>query len=124
MSQDRPEIGDLLSSVQDFLDRLTPMLAGEERYHAQVASYLIGICGREIRQPPDILEAERRRLADFLGQDGTMAELTQELSAGIRAGLCDARWDEAMALVLDQVVQKVSIVRPDHLAAEQAHGGH
>ncbi|MEI9984234.1 MAG: DUF6285 domain-containing protein [Aliidongia sp.] len=111
-----------VETVQSFVERITPKLAGEDRYHAQVAAYLLGICGREIAVPAGTAEIERRIIADFLGQDGVSPELTQALSAAIRAGACDARWDEAMALVLQQVVDKVSVVRPDHLAPEHCHG--
>ena len=122
MSQDRPDLGDLLSTVQSFVERITPKLAGEDRYHAQVAAYLLAICGREIAVPAGAAEVERRMIADFLGRDGDLPELTQALSAEIRSGACDARWDDTLALVLDRTVAKVAVVRPDHLAAEHRHG--
>ena len=122
MTQDRPDIGDLLSTVQTFVERITPKLAGEDRYHAQVAAYLLSICGREIAVPSGAAEIERRMIADFLGRDGDLPELTQALSAEVRSGACDARWDDALALVLDRTVAKVTVVRPDHLAPEHRHG--
>ena len=122
MTQDRPDIGDLLSTVQNFVERITPKLAGEDRYHAQVAAYLLAICGREIAVPAGAAEVERRMIADFLGQDGELPELTQALSSAIRAGACDARWDDTLALVLDRTIAKVAVVRHDHLAPEHRHG--
>ena len=50
MSQDRPSINDILLTVQKFLDDTGPKLSGEAKYHAQVSSYLLGICERELRQ--------------------------------------------------------------------------
>jgi Domain of unknown function (DUF6285) len=122
MSQDRPNIGDLLSTVQNFVERITPKLQGEDRYHAQVAAYLLSICGREIAVASGTAEIERRMIADFLGRDGDLPELTQALSAKIRAGACDTRWDDTLALVLDRTIAKVAVVRPDHLALEHCHG--
>ena len=76
MTQDRPDIADLLATVQAFVERITPKLAGEDRYHAQVAAFLLAICGREIAVPAGAAEIERRMLADFLGREGELPELT------------------------------------------------
>ncbi len=122
MTQDRPDIGDLLATVQSFVERITPKLTGEDRYHAQVAAFLLAICGREIAVPAGAAEIARRMLADFLGREGELPELTAALSAEIRAGACDARWDDTLALVLDRTIAKLAVVRPDHLAPEHRHG--
>jgi len=122
MSQDRPDIADLLATVQEFIDRITPKLEGEDRYHAQVSAYLLAICGRETRLGAPIAAAEQPRLAAFLGHDGAWPDLVRELSRDIRAGGCDGRWDAALDLVLFQVIDKVSVVRPDHLAQEHRSG--
>jgi hypothetical protein len=116
MSQDRPSINDLLLTVQKFLDDLGPTLKGEAKYHAQVSSYLLGICEREIGLAAGFDETERARLTGFLGRDGSLAGLTEALSAEIRAGRLDDRWDETLALVLDMTIDKVKVVRPGVLA--------
>ena len=122
MSQDRPDLADLLATVQEFIDRITPKLEGEDRYHAQVSAYLLAICGREIRLGAPIAAAEQQHLTAFLGHDGAWPDLLGELSREIRAGTCDARWDATLDLVLRQVIDKVSVVRPDHLAQEHRSG--
>ena len=122
MSQDRPDLADLLATVQDFIDRITPKLEGEDRYHAQVSAYLLAICGREVQLGAPIAAAEQPRLTAFLGHDGAWPDLLRELSREIRAGGCDARWDGTLDLVLRQIIDKVSVVRPDHLAQEHRSG--
>jgi hypothetical protein len=116
MSQDRPSINDLLLTVQKFLDDNGPKLEGEAKYHAQVSSYLLGICERELRLSGSIDEKERAHLAKFLKSDGSLADMTVALSAAIRAGRHDDRWDETLALVLEETIDKVRVVRPGHLA--------
>jgi hypothetical protein len=116
MSQDRPSINDLLLTVQKFLDDLGPTLSGEAKYHAQVSSYLLGICEREVRLGVETDRKELARLAAFLGREGTLPELTEALSASIRSGALDDRWDETVELVLEETIDKVKIVRPGVLA--------
>jgi hypothetical protein len=116
MSQDRPSINDILLTVKQFLDNLGPKLEGESKYHAQVSSYLLGICERELRLAVGFDADERGHLSAFLGSDGSLGELTATLCENIRSGKYDARWDEVLDLVLAQTIDKVKIVRPGHLA--------
>ena len=118
MSQDRPSINDLLLTVKQFLDDSGPKMEGEAKYHAQVSSYLLGICERELRLAEAFDKQERRRLAAFLGMDGSLTDLATELCARIRNGAYDHRWDEALELVLQDTIDKVRIVRPGVLAPE------
>lgn len=116
MSQDRPSINDLLLTVQKFLDDVGPTLSGEAKYHAQVSSYLLGICERELRLAAGYDAKEAAALAAFLGRQGSLPELTEVLAQEIRAGKLDARWDETLELVLAATVDKVKVVRPGVLA--------
>jgi hypothetical protein len=117
MSQDRPSINDILLTVKTFLDDLGPKLDGEAKYHAQVSSYLLGICEREIRLSAGYDAAEQARLSAFLQEEGPLDDLTAKLCAGIRAGKFDDRWDATLELVLAQTIDKVRIVKPGHLDA-------
>jgi hypothetical protein len=117
MSQDRPSINDILLTVKTFLDDLGPTLSGEAKYHAQVSSYLLGICEREITLGAGYDAVERERLSAFLGRDGSLDDLTGQLCAGIRAGAFDDQWDALLDLVLEQTIDKVRIVKPGHLDA-------
>jgi hypothetical protein len=116
MSQDRPSINDLLLTVQKFLDDVGPTLSGEAKYHAQVSSYLLGICEREIRLGTGYDLDEQQRLGAFLNRGGTLAELTQALATDIRVGKLDDRWGETLDLVLEATINKVKVVRPGVLA--------
>ena len=87
MSQYRPSIDELLTTVQDFLDDLSSQLAGEARYKAKVASFLLAVCAREIGAGPSHDEADRAAWADLLGtSQGDALQLKQELCAKIRRG--------------------------------------
>jgi hypothetical protein len=116
MSQDRPSINDILLTVQKFLDDIGPKLQGEAKYHAQVSSYLLGICERELRLAGDFDRKEAAQLTEFLGSDAPLDTMTGELGANIRAGEYDKNWDQVLNLVLEQTIDKVKVVRPGHLA--------
>jgi hypothetical protein len=116
MSQDRPSINDILLTVQKFLDDTGPKLQGEAKYHAQVSSYLLGICERELRLAGAFDRKEVAQLTEFLGSGASLDTMTGELCANIRAGKYDKSWDQVLNLVLEQTIDKVKVVRPGHLA--------
>jgi hypothetical protein len=116
MSQDRPSINDLLLTVQKFLDDTGPTLSGEAKYHAQVSSYLLGICERELRLAGDYDRKEAAALRTFLKSDAALPDATATLCKNIRAGQYDGNWDALLDLVLTQTIDKVKVVRPGHLA--------
>jgi hypothetical protein len=83
-----------------------------------VASYLLGICERELRLSSGFCDAEVEALTKFLGKPGTRDELRHELRRNIRAGVYDGQWDALLELILAQTANSVLIVRPEHLAPE------
>ena len=116
VSQDRPAAVELLRTVREFVDSVRPKLAGEDQYHAVVAAYLLGILERELTLGSEFDRQEEFELARFLRTAPTpLAELGRGLCEGIRAGRHDDRFDELIALLLEQTANKVWIVRPDHL---------
>ncbi|MFZ5707568.1 MAG: DUF6285 domain-containing protein [Pseudomonadota bacterium] len=92
-----PDMADILQTVQAFLKECEPQLASEDRYKAQVASYLLGICAREIAYGPS------RR-------DGAEA-----LCADIRAGRRDGDWDGLLDQLLEEARAAVQVTKPGHL---------
>jgi hypothetical protein len=115
VSQDRPDAHEVLRTVREFVDSMRPKLAGEDQFHAIVASFLLSVVEREMRLAPVFDAREHRELADFTGSEAPLPELQRTLCEGIRAGRYDARFDELLAIVLEQTANKVRVVRPDHL---------
>jgi hypothetical protein len=116
MAQYQPDLSDLLHTVRAFLEDVGPRLGEGDRYQALVAAFLVGVAERELASAEGADREFEARLAGFLGVPGDVASLTGSLCEAIRSGKLDGRWDEAVALVLGDVVEKVKIVRPDHLA--------
>jgi len=122
VSQYRPDINNILLTVQKFLNDTAPKLQGETKYHAIVASYLLGIAERELRLAPGFDTQEAGKLSDFLKASGSLQDLYKTLAQGVRSGAYDNDWDALLDLVLTQTASDVSVVRPDHLAPQHRSG--
>lgn len=114
MSQHRPSTGNLLATIQESLDEAATQVPAELRFKMKVASYLVGICERELAGAgPD---ADAASWARLLGQEGgTPAVLTRYICSVIRAGKLDAVFNETVETVLLRTTADVQVVRPGHL---------
>jgi hypothetical protein len=122
VSQYRPDINNILLTVQKFINETTSKLQGETKYHAIVASYLLGIAERELRLAPGFDKQEVAKLSDILKASGSLEDLHKTLAKGIRSGTLDKDWDALLDAVLAQTIRDVSVVRPDHLAPQHRPG--
>ncbi len=117
MSQDHPPLGELLRTVREFIDDITPKLDGQDRYHGLCAAYLVSIVERELTQGGALDRDEAATLIAFNGTSSALPDAYAELAGQIRRGQHDQRWDKLMALIIQHVVNKVSVSKPDYLHA-------
>ncbi|MGD9601334.1 MAG: DUF6285 domain-containing protein [Gammaproteobacteria bacterium] len=115
MSQDLPTLSDILRTVRDFIDEMKDTVPDKDRYHALCCLHLLGIAEREIADGARLDAAASGDLAAFLGRDLSPREAARVLADGLRNGRFDDRWDAVLPLVLRAVVDKVRVVKPDHL---------
>jgi hypothetical protein len=127
--QDRPTAIELLRAAQEFCERdLLPNLEGRVRFHARVLQNVLGILEREWEQEEEAVRAEWERLRTLLGERSDrpasfgrlreeVAEWNQRLSAQIRGGELDDRWNDVVEAVSETVVAKLRIANPRHSAA-------
>jgi Domain of unknown function (DUF6285) len=118
MTQYRPDKGELLTSVREFLDSLAPQLDGETRYKAQVCAFLLAVCERELAAGAGPEDADRAAWSLLLGgAQGNAADLSRVLCAAIRAGNFDADFDRTLDVVLARTSEAAHLVRPDKVPA-------
>lgn len=116
MSQYRPGVSDLLATVKTFIDAVAPQLAGETRYHAQVCSFLLSVCERELAAADAHEGQESAAWRDLLGAaEGDLGTLTSTLCSNIRSGLLDDRFDEVLDVILARTTCDAELVRPDQV---------
>lgn len=119
MSQDRPDLAEMLKCVRELLDKLPAKVPEDIRYDVRVAAFMIGVAEREIAMGEAFDTRAQAGLATFLGQEGSVRELEKELAGRLRRGELDARLDEVLALLLPQIADKTKIVRPT--AVDEIH---
>jgi len=100
----------LLEAVREWLDReVIPSSDGRLRFHARVASNVIGMVEREIELGPAQRRAHEERLAKLGVADD------RELAAAIRRRDFDDRGDELRALLADAVRDKLAVANPGYI---------
>jgi len=84
---DQPSMRELVEAVRDFIEqRAMAELKGHTAFHARVAANALGIVARELASGGPSGEAERERLKQLLGHDGSLIDLNRELCRSIRDG--------------------------------------
>jgi hypothetical protein len=105
---------ELAGAVAAFLARLTPALPPREAFMTRVAQNALGIIGRELAQGPAAEAAARTRLAELLGREGTLADLTETLCRQLRKGELDASSPGLLAALKANTLAQLAIDQPDY----------
>ena len=108
MNRDQPGMEEILVTVREFIDEITDRLEGIDRYHAMCASYLLSVAQREVTQGA-VVDAGDAAALDGLPQDAG------EFAARLRQGEFDAQWEALLPRMLEHVINKVRISKPEHL---------
>jgi hypothetical protein len=83
----KPPAEDLLDVVREFMERdLLPTLSAELWFQCKVAINVLRIVRRELEFGPGLQAAERQRLVQILGKEGSVDDLNRALCALIREG--------------------------------------
>ena len=117
MSQDKPDIKEILVTVKQLLEGIANRSKGGERYDALCGAFLIGVVDRELECGRRQDERQRRELQVLLGRKGSISDLYQQFCQQVRGGELDDQWPAAFDFALQQVIDKVSVTKPDYLAA-------
>jgi hypothetical protein len=103
----RPTAAELIEAVREFLERDVMSLAdGRVAFHGRVAANVLAMVERELADGGASEIAHAQRLAALGFADD------ETLSAAIRSGSLDDRWDEVVAAVAADVADKVAIANP------------
>ncbi|RLA54727.1 MAG: hypothetical protein DRR42_00980 [Gammaproteobacteria bacterium] len=118
MSQDNPDINQILTTVKEFAEGVAKRSSGAERYDALCAAFLMGVVQRELKLGERQDDGQLEQLQSMLGKQGDLAELYQAFSSSVREGHYDNDWQAAFDFAFKQVVDKVKVTNPNHLEVE------
>ena len=116
MSQDKPDIKEILVTVKELLESIANKSKGGERYDALCGAFLIGVVDRELDLGERQDEGQSGELQQLLGREGSLSDLYQQFGQQIRRGELDEQWPAAFDFAFKQVVDKVSVTNPNYLA--------
>ena len=110
--QDEPTPTELIKAVADFLRaEIAPQLSGHAAFKLRVSINALDLVTRQLALEQDSDAAERERLSQLLGIEGSLADLNRALADRIAKaevdlqthGLADHLWQTTMAkLAVDQ----------------------
>jgi hypothetical protein len=115
LTQDRPDIPEILKTVAEFISGVAGRSSGGERYNALCAVFLLKVVERELAADTLAAQSQMRELARLTGAEPSVTEPYAAFCASARAGKLDAQWDAVMAFALSQVIDKVRVTNPDYL---------
>ncbi len=113
---DRPTAAELVESVREYLERDVMPGEGRVAFHARVAAKVLAMVERELALGGAQYDAERARLADVLGLDAPVRDLTVEFARRIRAGDLDETADRVFAVTRASVRSKLAVSNPGYIS--------
>ena len=118
MSHDAPDLAEILRTVREFIDDVTPRLEGMDRYHALCSQHLLDIALREIDTWVPQISPGDRILHDLIEApaDAPTNEVIANLCAAIRGGRFDDDLDSLRRALMIHVVEKVRVTKPQALS--------
>lgn len=117
MPGSKPEAGILLDAAIDYLEReLLPTLAGYHRFQCRVTVNVLAQVRRELALAPGQTEAERVRLVELLGHEGSRDALNAELTRRIRSGDLALGDPALLAHLRESLVEALRINNPKWVA--------
>lgn len=130
MTQDRPDIAEILRTLAEFARGVAARSAGRERYDALCAAFLAEVVGRELGAGAEPARRQQAALRELLGVPPDPGQPYGEFCRRARCGELDRDWEPAFDFALRQVVDKVRVTNPDYLepehrppAADRRRGG-
>ena len=122
--QDEPTPSEILESVITFLrEVVTSKLPSREAFDARVAANALELVRRQVAlddKAAEHDEAERQRLIQLLGRDGTLQELNQLLCSRIASGELGPSNKPLMDHLWATTLDKVAVDQPSYASYQRA----
>lgn len=125
LSSEMPRIDELVASVRDFLHQdVMAATEGRMNFLARVAGNSLAVVLRDLTLGPAHRAAEARRLVEFLGTEGALETLREDLVARLRNGDMDLDHPGLAEHLRQTVVNQVAIDQPRYSGFKTAIAAH
>ncbi len=111
---ENPRADELVEAVARWIDSVRPGLPPRDAFLARVAANVLSVVKRELTLGPQAEAAATARLADLLGQGGSLADLNAELCARLRDGQMDRDTPGLLAALKANIVEQIAIDQPNY----------
>jgi Domain of unknown function (DUF6285) len=113
MPRSIPDSATLLRSAVNYLEgELIPTLSGYHRFQTRVAANVLNIVRRELEMRESLESAERARLKELVGHDGSVETLNSELCDLIRTDRIDLNDPSLRSHLKQSLADALSINNP------------
>lgn len=123
MTQDRPDIAEILRTVREFAQGVAARTSGSERYDALCAAFLLEVVGRELAAGDGPARRQAEQLRELLGGKPDPRQPYRDFCQRVRAGELDEHWSRAFDFALRQVIDKVQVSNSDYLEPDHRTDG-
>lgn len=116
MSESYPSASELLNAVSECLQtEIAPVLEDKAlQFKLKIAVNVLSIVEREIAVAARHKQRDREQLADLLGGNGELPELSQQLITAIEAGEFDVKDDVLLAGLQAVCLRQLAIDNPGY----------
>ena len=115
--QDEPRPEELIKAVADFLrHELAPEISGHNAFKLRVSINALDLVTRQLALAQGSDAAEAARLANLLGEEGTLGELNRALAERIANGEADLRTPGLAAHLWQTTMDKLAVDQPNYAA--------
>ena len=121
--QDEPAPEELIRAVADFLrNDIAPVISGHDAFKLRVSINALDLVTRQLTQEQASDSAEKARLEELLGRQGSLGELNRMLADRIAKGEVDLQTPRLTGHLWQTTMDKLAVDQPNYASYKRELG--
>ena len=121
--QDEPTPEELIRAVADFLrNDIAPVISGHEAFKLRVSINALDLVTRQLTLEQASDSAEKARLEELLGRQGSLGELNRMLADSIAKGEVDSQTPGLTEHLWQTTMDKLAVDQPNYASYKRELG--
>jgi hypothetical protein len=121
--QDEPAPEELIRAVADFLrSEIAPVISGHDAFKLRVSINALDLVTRQLTQEQASDSAEKARLEELLGRQGSLGELNRMLADRIAKGEVDLQTPGLTGHLWQTTMDKLAVDQPNYASYKRELG--